>query len=510
LISEYSQQSSIHGIQYLGTGRSHWTMKIFWILALSVSIGGCSYLIYQTYSKWKNSPVIVSFNEKSTPVYEIPFPAITICPQSKFKPEYLNYIKLMNARPGDLTVEQKSNLEAIYQVCKTDYFNYRILSPKINESFTDILKRIAIPFNDTFLRCKWRGMKKNCEDLFTELITDEGVCYTFNMMKYQDFYKDTISDNLKYPKHNKSSDDWKFEDGYVNFNADVYPQRVLGSGHRAGLNIKLFVKEKALDYSCKGAVQGFKIALHTPGELPRLSVQFYQVPLKQQVLMTVSPQVITTAEGLKTYTPESRQCYFNSEKDLKFFKTYTQSNCELECLTDFTIRMCGCVKFSMPHDSNTLVCDRTKVECYHAAETKWMIQNFEEKELDKEQKKDIKNQCLCLPSCTSVKYEAEISQSKYYSLKFNKGTGYKIVKDEFQQSSVNINFRDYYFIESKRSELYGWIDFMANCGGLLGLFMGFSLLSLVEILYYFTINFAWRCCKKPDKPTHDDNDLLDA
>lgn len=421
----------------------------------------------------------------------------------------------MNAKPKDLSVEQKSNLEAIYQVCKTDSFNYRNLLPEIEGSFTDVLKRIAIPFNETFLRCKWRGMKKNCEDLFTELITDEGVCYTFNMMKYQDFYNDKISDSLKYPKHNKSSDDWKFEDGYVNFNADVYPQRVLGSGHRAGLNIKLFVKENAIDYSCKGAVQGFKIALHTPGELPRLSVQFYQVPLKQQVLMTVSPQVITTAEGLKSYTAESRQCYFNHEKQLTFFKTYTQSNCELECLTDFTFRMCGCVKFSMPHDNATPVCDRNKVDCYHSAETKWMIQKLnqnlrdekkkqkekndtstftiltnlqsgakgfildglgiqekpvknvtgdgeeelttetsyqseeavieeleynydslysgeeedEEKELSKEQKKEIKSQCLCLPSCTSVKYEAEISQSKYYSLKLVKGVN-KIVKDE--------------------------------------------------------------------------------
>ena len=27
LMSDYSQQSSIHGIQYLGKGRSHWTMK---------------------------------------------------------------------------------------------------------------------------------------------------------------------------------------------------------------------------------------------------------------------------------------------------------------------------------------------------------------------------------------------------------------------------------------------------------------------------------------------------
>lgn len=44
---------------------------------------------------------------------------------------------------------------------------------------------------------------------------------------------------------------------------------------------------------------------------------------------------------------------------------------------------------------------------------------------------------------------------------------------------------------SKRSELYGPTDFLANCGGLLGLFMGVSLLSIVEIVYYLTIRLFY-------------------
>lgn len=52
---------------------------------------------------------------------------------------------------------------------------------------------------------------------------------------------------------------------------------------------------------------------------------------------------------------------------------------------------------------------------------------------------------------------------------------------------LSIFFKENQFITSKRSELYGLTDFLANCGGLLGLFMGFSLLSIVEILYYCTL-----------------------
>lgn len=52
---------------------------------------------------------------------------------------------------------------------------------------------------------------------------------------------------------------------------------------------------------------------------------------------------------------------------------------------------------------------------------------------------------------------------------------------------LSIFFKENQFITSKRSELYGLTDFLANCGGLLGLFMGFSLLSIVEIIYYCTL-----------------------
>lgn len=52
---------------------------------------------------------------------------------------------------------------------------------------------------------------------------------------------------------------------------------------------------------------------------------------------------------------------------------------------------------------------------------------------------------------------------------------------------VNIFFKDTQFITSRRSELYGQTDFLANCGGLLGLFMGFSFISLIEIVYFLTL-----------------------
>lgn len=54
-------------------------------------------------------------------------------------------------------------------------------------------------------------------------------------------------------------------------------------------------------------------------------------------------------------------------------------------------------------------------------------------------------------------------------------------------SRLIIYYKDSKFIGLQRSEFFGQTDFLANCGGLLGLFMGVSILSLFEIFYYFTI-----------------------
>lgn len=54
------------------------------------------------------------------------------------------------------------------------------------------------------------------------------------------------------------------------------------------------------------------------------------------------------------------------------------------------------------------------------------------------------------------------------------------------RSVVSIMFRDDDFLYTQRSEIHGWADFIANFGGLLGLFLGVSILSIVEIIYFIS------------------------
>lgn len=54
-------------------------------------------MMMSIWTKWHHQPVIVSFNDKTTPISVIPFPAVTICTTKKFNkgqidPEYFEKI----------------------------------------------------------------------------------------------------------------------------------------------------------------------------------------------------------------------------------------------------------------------------------------------------------------------------------------------------------------------------------------------------------------------------------
>lgn len=64
---------------------------------------------FSTQPQWNEAPVIVSFAEKATPIWAIPFPAVTICPETKFYSKKLNfthaYRMMRDGKKDNLTAE---------------------------------------------------------------------------------------------------------------------------------------------------------------------------------------------------------------------------------------------------------------------------------------------------------------------------------------------------------------------------------------------------------------------
>lgn len=147
---------------------------------------------------------------------------------------------------------------------------------------------------------------------------------------------------------------WSLENGYKGeSNQNEYPIRVFNSGRRTSLDLFLALTTKNFDHRCNGYNLGFNMILTMPGDVPKMSKNSIRIPLEEDTTISIKPKLITTSEGLRHYPPNQRQCFYQSERRLRFLKMYTQHNCEAECLANFTKIQCGCVKFSMPSMSSS-------------------------------------------------------------------------------------------------------------------------------------------------------------
>ncbi|XP_037048477.1 pickpocket protein 28-like [Bradysia coprophila] len=182
------------------------------------------------------------------------------------------------------------------------------------------------------------------------------------------------------------------------------------------------------------------IYFHAPDELP-----------------LVNPHAVSTIISAEKHnsiklTPKLvvRQCYYGHERHLKYYKTYTQSHCESECLADYTLDQCGCVPYFMP---------LFKDNATHAP-------------ID---------DCNCLQTCTQLSYAIEVVEAK---------------ARRFYESYVLIGNQHPFFTKNIRTELHSLSEFFCNCGGSLGLFLGVSILSIVELLYFCTIRLYLQSKKR--------------
>lgn len=123
-------------------------------------------------------------------------------------------------------------------------------------------------------------------------------------------------------------------------------------------------------------------------------------------------------------------------------------------------------------DANTSICGSFKVICTIMAEQTFSQIN--------DSAMSFRTKCNCLPACASIEYNAVIDRIKLKPSYFD-DDGYTSF------SKLTVVFQDHQVETLKRVESATFTDFLGVCGGLLGLFLGVSVLSAIEFIYYFTL-----------------------
>jgi amiloride-sensitive sodium channel len=217
--------------------------------------------------------------------------------------------------------------------------------------------------------------------------------------------------------------------------------------------------------------------IHHPHEVPTFLdlFSFREIEYGTSIDVEVTPEITKTDPILLKLSPDVRECFKDDEKKLKFFKIYTQQNCEVECFTNYTIDSCNCTFLTQPYNpnKNLTLCIQQRAEDFTTCET------YVRANLTTSENFSIERNCQCLPTCDSITYR--IKQSTEF--------------DGSNETTIRIKFNMDDLILYRRYQQFTFSDVVSYVGGLLGLFAGISMLSIVEIFYFFTIRLAvdlWR------------------
>uniref|UniRef100_A0A3F2ZDH0 Uncharacterized protein n=1 Tax=Lutzomyia longipalpis TaxID=7200 RepID=A0A3F2ZDH0_LUTLO len=483
---EYCEKSSVHGVKYFAEeGRPTWE-KLIWIALFALSLFACGKMIERAYMKWKLSPIAVTFAEKAVHITQIPFPAVTICSSVKFRSDAFSFEQYTNY-PKKYP-KWKEIYRNLAQLCE----NYDPLPGNLDADILEKIREYSPNDSEMIKMITFQDDQLNGSEVFYESFTSQGLCYTFNRLPLFDLY----TPSCVFSQQNESFSldvkvNWTVESGFANYR-ESYPYRSSNIRQESGLILILQIPKKDIDTTCQSSV-GYIIQLHSPSDVPRMDEHSVIIPVDRYAQISVEPHLINTPRNIETYPPEQRQCFFNSERQLQHFRIYSERNCKMECLANWTLGLCGCVDFYMPRNNSVPICGPSSKDCVEKCLT-----------LMDRPDAEVNFNCNCMPACVTLSYTTDLTHSA-----INYDTIVTSV-DNQNQGRMDKKFHLYvmiYFAENKlyamqRSELFGLTDFVSSVGGFLGLFMGISVLSLVEIIYFATVRWFQNLpAKRPQSGT---------
>ncbi|XP_023169258.1 pickpocket protein 28 [Drosophila hydei] len=474
-IKYYLRNSSLHGLKYIAEESITIPERVFFGISFVLVVILSGFFISNIYIKWSASPIIISTSAKQQLTSNIPFPAITIC----------NLNQALRSRVQRISSTSK-NYSLLMNLCSRDY-DQTITYIGTWTYFKALLVEVAQPCDQMLLHCSFGARKEICSTIFNSILTDDGLCCTFNALDPIYLFRNYTDDVRIEPATENSifkAINWTPESGYAkNLPEFYYPRTSGGTGSRMGLTVVLNASTE--EYYCtKSMGNGFKVLVHNPAELPKVSNYGFVVSAGREARIPIEPVYEDATPSIRSIKKAVRRCLFSDENDLSYYRTYSRKNCELECEAKLLLRECSCVLYYLPRiDPAARVCGPNDNNCTNRVQT------------EIESSKTNLSCENCWPGCFELTYKSVMSSSTIVAGPSYQN-GEQLPEHLFNTSrtgEVNeLAILHFYYLTNNfrsttKSEMFGFTEFLSNTGGLLGLFMGFSIFSVIEIVYYVTM-----------------------
>ncbi|XP_065580286.1 pickpocket protein 28-like isoform X2 [Artemia franciscana] len=437
----FLEESSAHGLKHIVNKKECFLHRLAWTWFCMMTMGLSIYFIYRVYVQWQNSPLIVAFGEQLIHISQISFPAITICNINQVSSRKLDFFMEANKRINGPIIDKRiwskiftTVLNMDVAIKQKDYsltlHNILLLNNMTVEDIIEKAQTVVPSCNEFLLHCQWKSSVLPCEKLFNEYFTKYGLCCVFNSAFYEE-----------------------------NSNGSFKAENASRPGIDNGLSLIL---DSNLDdyFGATEDCNGFKFFISHPWD-PVSSSRSQILSPGKEALASLNSVVVQTRQRVSDagYGPDEMRCYFDYFI-LKHVRVYSVPSCLLECTLEKT-QACGCRPFTVPR----------------------LIQEDRE-------------QCKCMPNCDDLTYQTTLTYSSFplsssssiLENGISNGMKHKINTSEthLRENLAKLTvFFNHDYVDTRWRDLrFGWQDFIASCGGLLGFASGISIISCIELLFF--------------------------
>ncbi|XP_054006766.1 sodium channel protein Nach-like [Hylaeus anthracinus] len=479
----YCKYSKLAGFNYFVEPETSWYSRVLLILVYSVIVPAMIYTIYHQLDDFFENPCFTSVDTEYFPTQDLNFPGVAICSINRISRqaalEMANEIFERNITRSSIEeiLEMFTELSVLYD-SETSVLNrtnqiHKLLTQYYNGDYnvTDIMKRLTPQCSAILSKCRFHDEDRNCSEVFEFRKTQDGFCCTFNYAIKQDdrAFNDAVDHRLE-------------------------PAKVDDFGPDQGLSVLL---EPFLDdyfYSIF-PITGWKVTIFNPHDYPdTTSGGVSEIFVSAETQQSVELRAIISY-GTKNIMPislEHRHCVFPEEMD-----SYTYSDCIVECRTRNMWDTCGCIPFYLPNDSKR-VCNLEDVPCLSQHKHKWFaaMPHAYHHGVDTIDDNEVLICSHCFPTCNDVTYSL---QSTFYACMTRDRHQTKLLNgvDYANQSTVQVYFTRVGTVKLKQNVASQWYDLLSQASGIGGIFIGFSLIAIVELSYFVGL-FVLEVLKGPD------------
>ncbi|XP_052567592.1 sodium channel protein Nach [Culex pipiens pallens] len=430
---EFFENSTLHGVRYIAEEGRPFFEKFMWFCFVATGAVAAIVIIFSLWEKFQTNPTITGL-DTDFHNQEVIFPTVMVCPE----------------RPYDE--------RSVHDVAYVTLANYEAGSEQY-EPFLEVLTKLsygavireAVERAENFSHAKelvGRDLRKLVFKMAVRCNATFGYC------RYKDEPIDCCG-SFK-PVYSEHGFCYSFNSRYIGQeleeerNSDT--KYLYETDKKWGLTFAPLRKSDVFVHS-HNEISGWDF---------RPQVQWDE---NFAIDFLISMKQTYTTEDARQLSIGQRKCIFPDEVQLRYYQDdYTFSGCMKECRLKKCLKYCGCIPpFYAPPVKSLRQCVASELPCLAAN-----VGNIT----------SIGGCQHCELGCHNTVYDIE----KYSKV---------MTTEAGKEPVVTIEYLTWPVIRYKREVLFGWVDLLVSFGGIAGLFLGFSLLSGVEIIYFFTMR---ACC----------------